>query len=238
IKLQERTEIVRKTLYNDIPVEILSLSPSEESVQKYTNLLFEAIPKLDGDTIKEVTDSQHNLLSAVIWLSVGNVQMIFGSDLEKGDNNSTGWQRIVDNRDSPDLWAQAVKVPHHGSSGAFCEEAWVKHISNGRPIAITTPYTKLLDPLPHRDDLEQINRFAEPVIVTALPTWVTAKKVYDRNIIKRAHEGGLRNWKAFIEPEKIGYVRIDMSAENGAERNITIEPPAYIYDGGSLDIPT
>lgn len=76
IRIAERTEILRKTIHDEIPIEILGLSPSAESVEKYRNLLFEAIPRNDGDDLKSVTDSQHNLISAAILCSAGNTRLM------------------------------------------------------------------------------------------------------------------------------------------------------------------
>jgi len=228
IRIAERTEIIRKTKYKNYEIEIIALSPSSESIRKYTELLFESIPKEDGDVLKPLSDSQHNLLSSAIWCSIGNLRLLLGSDVEIGDDEHTGWEGILRNADSPNLSSHLIKVPHHGSSNAFYEPAWEIFSQDTLPVSIITPYVKLLDPLPRESDLKQISKYSNFVAITSKAKTVKPKKIYDRTILKHLH--GVRNWKCLLEDDQVGYVSLYLSIDTGSIVNLELVSQAYLYE--------
>lgn len=227
IRLAERTEIIRKRNLSGYEVELLSLSPSAESIDKYVELLFEAIPKKDGDVIKYLTDSQHNLLSSAIWCSIGDLKILLGSDVEIGDSDNSGWRGILGNIDRPNLASDLVKVPHHGSPTAFFKPAWEKFSENGKPFSVITPFVRLLEPLPRDKEVKQIASFSNHVAITSKLDFAKPKKVYDRVVLK--HFRGVRNWNCIEESEQIGCVSLKFSIKGGSLIESEIRPPAYLY---------
>ena len=111
LKMSERTEIVRRNRYGNSEVEIIALSPSEESIARYVQLLHEAIPRKDGHFSGEMKDNDHNLLSSAILCKVQNLSLIFGSDLEVGKTKHMGWKGVMRNPDSPSLQPTLLKYP-------------------------------------------------------------------------------------------------------------------------------
>lgn len=231
IHISERTEVVRKSVRGSHNIEILALSPSAESVRKYTQILFDAIPVNPGDEFIQVNDKDHNLLSAAIWCSFGNLRIVFGSDLESGRCDDTGWRAVLKNVDSPELSAiNLIKVPHHGSPNAYHNEAWCEFSDEKTELfSVVTPYTKLSDPLPRIDILEKICSFSHKVAITAETKTVRPKKVYDRSIVK--HLLGVRKWRCLVEPDKCGRVQVDLDISNGNIDNLLTVEPAYIWEG-------
>jgi len=228
VRIAERTEILRKNIYGENEVEILGLSPSAASVEKYKKLLFDAIPKNEGDTLNFLTDSQHNLISAAIWCSVGNIRLILGGDVEIGDDDHVGWKGIVNNIDSPDLSVQFIKVSHHGSSNAFYKPAWEKHCKHTKTIAVITPYNKTADPIPRKPDLERITQHADDIFVTSTTIHQKQKKVYDSIVVKNTR--GVREWKCPIDNPNMGCVEINLSIQTGNITESRIIAPAYKYE--------
>lgn len=228
IRIAERTEIIRKMKYGKHEIEMIALSPSAESVKKYVELLFDAIPKEDGDSVKHLSDSHHNLLSSAIWCSIGNLRLVLGSDVERGDDNQTGWDGILNNIDCPDLSSHLVKVSHHGSSKAFHEPAWKIFSRDARPISIITPFTRLADPLPRDSELKKIAIYSNAVAVTARTEFVKPKRIYDRTILK--HFRGVKKWQCILEHEESGYVHVSFSVDDGSVINFDTVPPAYLFE--------
>ncbi len=126
IRLGEKTTIVRSP-----KVEIEALCPSARSIEKYVEILHKAIPQKDGDTIDFVIDSQHNLISAALWIKTNGIVMILGGDVEAGEDDFTGWKGVLRSIDCPNLSSQVVKVPHHGSRNALHIPAW-ERFTDGR----------------------------------------------------------------------------------------------------------
>jgi len=229
IRIAERTEIIRRGNFGANDVEMLALSPSEESVRRYVEILFRAIPKLNGDKLKELSGSQHNLLAAAIWISFNKTRIILGSDVEQGDSNGlTGWSKIISSIDGPDLSAHFVKVSHHGSSNAFHRNAWEKHAANNFPIAIITPYVKLEIPLPTEDNIEQIAKYSHPVVVTSKHHLSHAKKIYARSVLKHTQMMGMRKLKIISEDQEISsWVSVSISSLNGSVVDCVAGSSAY-----------
>ena len=227
ITISERTEIIRRNKFGQHYVEIVALSPSAESEDLYSDLLFGSIPKKDGDTFKLLPDSDHNLISAAIWCSIGNLRIILGSDVETGKNQKTGWIGILDNVDCPDLSSQLIKVSHHGSPNAFYKNAWEKHSSGTSPVAIITPYNRLKNPLPSEKGLRRIAKYSEIIGITSKPKYVKPKKVYDRSVIKKLH--GIRDWKCLVEYGRAGCIIVDLSIGDGTYK-LTVDPPAHCIE--------
>lgn len=230
IRIAERTEILRKKICGENSVEIFGLSPSAKNVEKYKKLLFEAIPKNEGDVFNFLTDSQHNLISAAIWCSVGNTRLILGSDVEIGEDDRTGWKGIVSNIDCPNLSARLIKVSHHGSSNAFFEPAWEKHSGETKPVAVVTPYNKLADPLPRKTDLDLIAQYTDDIYITDKAKYQKQKKIYEPIVVKNTR--GIRDWKCIIDDPNVGSVEIVLSMETGSVKEYRIIEPAYKYEVG------
>jgi hypothetical protein len=230
IRIAERTEILSRKISEGNSVAIFGLSPSAESVETYKQLLFEAIPKNEGDVFNSLTDKQHNLISAAIWVSAGNIRLILGSDVEIGDDDRTGWKGIVSNIDCPDLSVRFIKVSHHGSSNAFFKPAWEKHCKETKPIAVITPYNRLADPLPRKNDIEIIAQHTDVIYITNNVKYQKQKKVYDPIVVKNTR--GVANWKCLIDDPHIGIVEVGLSMQTGDITECQIIEPAYKYEVG------
>jgi beta-lactamase superfamily II metal-dependent hydrolase len=228
LKISERTEILRRARYGNNEVEMIALSPSAESIAKYVQRLHRAIPRKDGDFTGEVEDSDHNLLSAAIFCRVGDACLIFGSDLEVGENENMGWRGVMLNPDSPDLATQFVKVPHHGSKNAFHEPVWRVFSRCTSPVSVITPYERMFNPLPRPEVVEEISKFSDTIAVTAKTKTVKPEKIYSEQIVRNLH--GVNVWKYIVKPDQIGCVRVSLSPTDGALSCVDIVRPAYLWN--------
>ena len=227
LNISERTEIVRRDTYGNQEVEIIALSPSEDSIKKYVQLLHKAISIKDGEFLSDINDRKHNLLSSAILCKIGGLSLIFGSDLEAGDNKYMGWKGVMRNPDSLDLSAHFVKVPHHGSENAFYEPIWKEFSKNNSPVSVITPYDRESDPLPRIKIIRKIANLSNTIAITAKTKTVRPNKIYDGKIVKNMH--GVRSWRYLVKPDQIGCVKLSQSSINGNVFDIDLIKPAYIW---------
>jgi hypothetical protein len=223
VKISEQTAVIRKEKYGNYDMEILALSPSAESLKRYVELLYKAIPVKDGDVLGIVPDDHHNLLSAALWCSVGNLRLIFGSDLEAGADDYTGWNNIVSSPTCPNLATHLIKVSHHGSVGAFYKPAWEKF---EKPVSVITPFNRS-KPLPQESMVKQIEKYSKDVAITSKPSYLNPQKAYGKAIANQLR--GVREWSVIVDNPRaaVGYVNLDFSPDDGKLINQTAVPPAY-----------
>jgi hypothetical protein len=204
-------------------VRMTALSPSAMSVRQYVETLFASIPR-PGEPVKPLNDDFHNLVSVAMLLVFGDLQVVLGSDVERGSGGETGWSAVISNSDCPDVWANLVKVPHHGSAGAFSEEAWTRHAARMKPLAVVTPFSKSLLPTPTA--VSTLCGVAEMVGVTSkISAGQDLTSLYRRDVAESIR-GHVRSIRILEKPSKLGFVRIRLLAD-GTVTERHAEPPAH-----------
>ena len=102
-----------------------------------------------------------NHLSVVLWIRIGGLFILLGSDLQEASDPATGWSVILGDSALRDEWQQTsqeasfLKIPHHGSENGDHPGVWEDMLAPN-PVAILTPFSKLADPLPTREDVDRI----------------------------------------------------------------------------------
>lgn len=230
-RLSELTEIIPNRRidiedYGSTNVSLVSLSPSALNIQKYTEILLGAYP-VPGRTLKPIEDREHNLISVAMLLKIGNVQMVFGSDVETYPNTNMGWNAIITNRDFPDLSADLVKVAHHGSENGVNVSAWRKHASNKKPIAILTPFIRGNTILPSEKGTNDLKKYTEKIGITSKIEFETnLYDYYSRNTVERGIKRKTRGFKIIKPIDRIGFIRTRMLLDGTIIENTAV-PPAY-----------
>ena len=227
VKISERTEIIRKNTYKGHEIEMLALSPSEDSVRTYCELLHEYIPKNDSSPITNLSDKDHNLVSSAIWCKIDDKIFIFGSDLENGFSKHSGWEGVLNNIDSPELSPCFVKIPHHGSPGAYHDAIWKKFSMKSKPISVVTPYNKSSSPRPDRETLDNISKHSESVFVTSSVKFENPKKLYKEIPIEASY--GINSWSYLKYPQQIGYIKALYSPADNSTGEIILKKPAHQF---------
>lgn len=212
-----------------IDIRMMALSPSAESKVKYREELIKAINIEEGSFLVEKDCTDHNLISVALVLTVGNLQVVFGGDVEAGTNNETGWAGIVSNINEFPLWAHIVKVPHHGSENAHNDLAWEKFCSRGKPIALIAPFLNGSVALPKENDVERIKALSQKVGVAGYTNLETRlKKYYSRDVV-RSIESTARTMKIIERPTKPGFIRVRYNLDGKMTDHIA-KPPAKWYE--------
>ena len=212
-----------------IDIRMMALSPSAESKEQYRDELLKVFSFEEGTFLlgKDCTD--HNLISVALVLTLGDLQVVFGSDVEVGTNNETGWAGIVSNINESPLWAHIVKVPHHGSENAHNDLAWEKFCSRGKPIALIAPFLNGSVALPKENDVERIKALSQKVGVAGYTNLETRlKKYYTRDVV-RSIESTVRTMKIIERPTKPGLIRVRYNLD-GTRTECLAKPPAKWCD--------
>ncbi len=221
---KERVEVEG---YGTTDIRMIALSPSAESIQKYVEILLQAVP-LIGKPVKPLKDKYHNLISVALHLKIGALQVVIGSDLEKGSDCKTGWDCVVHNRDCPDLWGNLVKISHHGSEDGFNSLAWKAHTSKGKPIAILTPFCRGNVILPKDGNLENFRELCQKVGITgAVKFNENLHKYYPRRVVMSATQK-TRSFKVIEPIKKAGFIRTRLSLDGTIIECIAENPAKWV----------
>lgn len=108
-----------------------------------------------------------NEVAVALWIEVGGVRVLLGSDLEESSDPNCGWQAIVASTAKPPGKAHVLKVPHHGSETAHSDDVW-RFMLEPRPHAILTTFTRG-KPLPTEADVQRLRGLSGSLHATTPP---------------------------------------------------------------------
>lgn len=176
---------------------VVALSPSEDAFERSVESLIEAATAARS-TVPRRYRAPEGANGASVAMSVRNenVAVLLGADLETSTNDEAGWEAVV-RYCRPSVQASAVKVPHHGSSGAHHEEMW-SQLAVSNALAVLAPWARGTKFLPTDEDLGRLRSVAGRVYITAVPSLARVRK--DRELekmIRRLHGENiskLRGW--------------------------------------------
>lgn len=116
--------------------------------------------------LRRLSDRSPNHFAVVLWINVGAVSILLGSDLEETAHSATGWSVIVDSPGKPSGSAAVFKVPHHGSNTGHNSDIWNQMLVKN-PIAILTPFIRGNVSLPNQSDIKRILSYTDSAFCTA-----------------------------------------------------------------------
>ena len=152
------------TLPNGMTSEVVALSPSDIVYDNARNDLQEAFASVSQRNVP--ISNTPNQMSIALWVRVGELNLLFGGDLEHVTSPHHGWNAILFSDEKPPGRALCLKVPHHGSQNAHCDEVWSRMLVP-EPIALLAPYTP--SRLPRPDDLKRLLERTPKLYMTASP---------------------------------------------------------------------
>lgn len=134
--------------------QIWSLSPSDAAVLAAVTQFAEwaASP---GDAKKAVPRPKRNPSAVALLVSVGEVSLLLGADLETHPALDQGWNAVLASIGRPTDRSHFVKIPHHGSVTAHHEGIWTDLLIDN-PHAVVTPFRQGRVDLPKDSDVERI----------------------------------------------------------------------------------
>jgi len=142
--------------------KIYALSPSQAASLLAKRELGSLLQ--EGNERKRLFVRGPNHVAVVLWVEIGSLRILLGSDLEETTNPNMGWSVILSESTCvDDGQANLFKVPHHGSETGHCGAAWKKLLSP-RPVALLTPFSK--SHLPRQTDKERICGLTDKAYIT------------------------------------------------------------------------
>ena len=139
---------------NGSNVKVVALSPLDHSITTASIEMARLIPEANTKiTVKSKINP--NFFAVVLWISIGNIQILLGSDLEERAHPEGAWSVIANHGNRPGAMADVFKVPHHGSQNAYCNHVYDKMLTD-RHISILTPFTHGKVALPNNTDITRL----------------------------------------------------------------------------------
>lgn len=118
----------------------------------------------EGDERRRLFVRGPNHVAVVLWIEIGSLRILLGSDLEE-TANPKGWSVILTDSTCTDSQASLFKIPHHGSQTGHCAAVWEKLLSP-EPVALLTPFDN--SKLPRLTDVERICSLTNQAYITRL----------------------------------------------------------------------
>lgn len=144
---------------------IHSLSPSDAAILGAYLDIDRLLPAVK-EPKRRIMSTTPNHAAVALWVSIGNHNILLGSDLEETNESNTGWSVIVSSTTRPIGKASFFKIPHHGSCNAHHPQVWTEMLEE-KPIAVLTPYEKGNHKLPTREDVNRICSLTDKAYSTA-----------------------------------------------------------------------
>lgn len=156
-------EIAAKQSAHGQPIEIFSLSPSDEEINLSLLNLTRAKSR---NTKKRAVDRNPNHFSVALWISIGDVKILLGADLENVASPLSGWSAVLNEPTRPKGNAAIFKVPHHGSENGYDAKVWEELLAH-EPHAVLTPWTLCGRILPQANGINLLTSHTPNVFMTA-----------------------------------------------------------------------
>lgn len=133
---------------------VTALSPSDSAEQDFLVEIASQRPKF-LESKRAADGSGRNDISVVLWVSIGDLNILLGADMEHHPNDKMGWGAIIGADNIPPGKASVVKVPHHGAQSGHDTRMWTERVV-ASPIAVLSPYARGRRPAPTPQDVSRI----------------------------------------------------------------------------------
>ena len=222
-------------------VVISALSPSDYQFEKFSqkckNLFVKARKNLANlDPIQELfKNNDRNNFSIVLQVTVGDVSILLGADMQECSSEKFGWKHIVDNRNIEFPNPRFYKVTHHGTVHSHYRELWSKFLMEN-PTSIVTEYNRGSNKLPKITDIQRIRDLSEKSYITSRGLNSTRSQISKeaRELIQQSD-----GFRTFARSSDLGAVTItidpncintDQNQLSGSAMNLeNIEEESVLY---------
>lgn len=162
-----------KVLYDDeinidgskVSVSVSSLSPSDSAIVQSN--LGHLVPQL-GEQRRRIVSPRPNQISVVLWVEIGDHNILLGSDLESEKDSTLGWKVIIDDSQIIEGKAGIIKVPHHGAESGHEPRVW-NELLHPEPIAMISPLYLGNNYIPTSEDANRIGQITNKAFITSQP---------------------------------------------------------------------
>lgn len=217
---QHEFAIADRRLYRDEAnrAEAWALSPSSASVQQAMEGFGELLPKR-GASRRAIPRPARNPACVVLFIKVGDVELLLGADLECSSDPSQGWSAIVSSAARPRMRAHFLKVPHHGSADSHDDAMW-SHLVEHHAHAGLTPFRSGSVRLPRPTDVQRIATLTPNAWLTRHDDGGKSKR-RSRAVEKTINEATRRMRSVSVEPARVTF---RCGADHAGEWTVTPSP--------------
>jgi hypothetical protein len=150
-----------------VKAEVYALSPSDTAITLGFQEIGQLLPQPGMPKRRAVAQSP-NHVSVALWVIIEDLHILLGSDLEHVPDHRLGWKAVLLSPTKPSGRAHIIKIPHHGSSNAYCRDVWTQ-MGASAPIGLLSPFSSGSLPLPTRKDLDLIRAHTPHIYITGSP---------------------------------------------------------------------
>jgi beta-lactamase superfamily II metal-dependent hydrolase len=140
------------------PFQIWSFAPSGNQVARYEDALAACFTK-EGRFRVPLPQARHNWVSVGLLIRFGKTRVILGGDVEQ-----SGWEDALCELQRQHLFADVVKVSHHGSETGYIHGLWENLAGRNKPIAVIVPYRRFQ--LPESAAINHIRPHVSKIMLT------------------------------------------------------------------------
>ncbi|WP_246331826.1 MBL fold metallo-hydrolase [Brevundimonas mediterranea] len=186
-----------------------TLSPSDAEYENFLTWLSEEIPEIT-ETRRVSVPRLRNDLSTVVLLSVGDIVVLLGGDLEEHRGKPEfGWSAILSSTGRHQSKASLFKIAHHGSLTGHHDDIWTKLLES-EPVAVLAPWKLGGGQLPKKSDVERILALTPHAHSTAT-VHTRAAKLRD-SIVKREIKATTKSFRSAAQIPGMVRFRRNVSA--------------------------
>lgn len=179
--------------------EVWTLSPSDfQTIQSETRFAA-LIPDVKNTMRRAVPDGPNNH-SVAMWVTVGDIHVLLGADLERTADARAGWESVVASKNRPDGEVSLYKVSHHGSENGHHDGLWAS-ILRTNVNAIVTPWNRSSG-LPTADDIKRLTCATENLFLTSAASSLVRAR-HDHLVERMMREFGIMTKR---NPSNVGAV--------------------------------
>lgn len=171
---------------------------------------YEAISDLLLDGERRVREPSRNHGAVVLWVQVGDIALLLGSDLQETSHAQTGWTGVLGCRSRPAGQAEVFKVPHHGSENGHQQKVWDQMLVDS-PQAVVCPWSLAGRHLPSEADVERLCGLGQVHITAPAHTGTVVPLIHGRpshepaitssgRVTLRRSVGGTTAWSTSYDP--------------------------------------
>lgn len=191
--------IANRCIFTKDKCKIWSLSPSDTAFHAFLGTIGNLMP-FAGQPKKRVPDPSANDVAIALWIEVGDVVVLLGSDLER-----PGWVEILQSAERPSGHASALKIAHHGSDNADEPKVW-QEMLDANPFAVLTPWKRGQQFIPKPRDVTRILNNTTNAYASARSRSVTAAPTRRNPMVDRTiRNSGVKLQRRIVSP---GAVRL------------------------------
>lgn len=189
-----------KLILRDNNIIFYSLSPSSETIINSLVELSNLIP-IPFSVPRVIPSISPNDLSVTLWLQIHKLNILLGADLQNSSKLNSGWNAVLNSKSYKNK-SDLFKIPHHGSSNSYNSSVW-NNMLVPNVFCILTPFNRLKNPLPTKNDIRRICRNSKNTYITSLPQ---RKKLKRSNVVEKSIKEVTRDIR-LVSPS-CGHVRL------------------------------